>query len=57
MVDIIGRLKQKLNTSSDSNIPEIQFLEKSDLSAALNRGFVELYHTQPKNPDLFLYKF
>ena len=57
MADIIGRLKEKLNVSSTSTIPEIQFLEKSDLCSALNRGFIELYHTQPKNPILFLSKF
>ena len=42
MADIIGRLKEKLNVSSTSTIPEIQFLEKSDLCSALNRGFIEL---------------
>ncbi len=65
MADIIGRLKEKLNDSSTSTIPEIQFLAKSDLNSALNRGFIELYHTrfielyhfQPKNPILFLSKF
>ena len=57
MADIIGRLKEKLNVSSTSTIPEIQFLEKSDLNSALNRGFIELYHSQPKNPIFFLSKF
>ena len=65
MADIIGRLKEKLNASSTSTIPEIHFLAKSDLYIALNRGFIELYHTrfielyhsQPKNPILFLSKF
>jgi hypothetical protein len=65
MADIIGRLKEKLNDSSTSTIPEIQFLAKSDLCIALSRGFIELYHTrfielyhfQPKNPILFSSKF
>ena len=51
-----------LNASSTSTITEIQFLSKSDLCSALNRGFIKLYHTrfielyhsQPKNPILFL---
>ena len=51
MLDIIGILKEKQNVSSTSTIPEIQFLEKSDLNSALNRRFIELYHTQPKNPN------
>ena len=42
MADIIGRLKEKLNASSTSTIPEIHFLAKSDLCSALNRGFIEL---------------
>ncbi len=46
MSDIIGRLIEKLKVSSTSTIPEIQFLEQSDLCSALNRGFIELYHTQ-----------
>ena len=54
-----------MNASSTSTIPEIHFLAKSDLCSALNRGFIELYHTrfielyhfQPKNPILFSSKF
>ena len=54
-----------MNASSTSTITEIQFLSKSDLCSALNRGFIELYHTrfielyhfQPKNPILFSSKF
>ena len=57
MADIIGRLIEKFNASSTSTITEIQLLSKSDLCSALNRGFIELYHTQPKNPILFLSKF
>ncbi len=57
MLDIIGILKEKQNVSSTSTIPEIQFLEKSDLNSALNRGFIELYHTQPKNPIIFSSKY
>ena len=57
MADIIGRLKEKLNASPTSTITEIQLLSKSDLCSALNRGFIELYHSQPKNPILFLSKF
>ena len=61
MADIIGRLIEKFNASSTSTITEIQLLSKSDLCSALNRGFIELYHTlfielyhfQPKNPILF----
>ena len=52
-----------LNASSTSTITEIQFLSKSDLCNALNRGFIELYHTrfielyhsQQKNPILFFF--
>ena len=57
MADIIGRLKVKLNASPTSTITEIQLLSKSDLCSALNRGFIELYHSQPKNPILFSSKF
>ena len=57
MADIIGRLIEQLNASSTSTITEIQFLSKSDLYSALNWGFIELYHSQPKNPILFLSKF
>ena len=65
MADIIGRLIEKFNASSTSTITEIQLLSKSDLCSALNRGFIELYHTrfielyhsQPKNPILFSSKF
>ena len=57
MADIIGRLIEKFNASSTSTITEIQLLSKSDLCSALNRGLRELYHTQPKNPILFLSKF
>jgi hypothetical protein len=65
MADIIGRLKEKLNASPTYTITEIQLLSKSDLCSALNRGFIELshtqfielYHFQPKNPILFSSKF
>ena len=46
-----------MNASSTSTITEIQFLSKSDLCSALNRGFIELYHTQPKNPIIFSSKY
>ena len=57
MSDLISRLKKMSLDSKNTSIPEIQFLEKSDLTLALNRGFTELYRCKPVNPILFLAKY
>ena len=57
MSDTINKLKEYLLDNKISNIPEIKFLQDSDLIFTLNRGFTELYRVQPKNPILFLSKW
>ena len=57
MSELINRLKDYLLDNKTSNIPEIRFLQESDLIYAINRGFTELYRAKPKNPILFLSKW
>ena len=40
-----------------TDIPEIKFLQDSDITPTLNRGFTELYRSKPENPILFLSKW
>ena len=57
MSDLIKKLEEYLLDNKISNIPEIKFLQDSDLIFTINRGFTELYRTKPKNPILFLSKW
>ena len=57
MSELINRLKDYLLDNKTSNIPEIKFLQESDLIHTINRGFTELYRAKPKNPILFLSKW
>ena len=57
MSDLINKLKEYLLDNKSSNIPEIKFLQESNLLFTLNRGFTELYRVKPKNPILFLSKW
>jgi hypothetical protein len=57
MSDLIKKLEEYLLDNKISNIPEIKFLQDSDLIFTLNRGFTELYRAKPKNPILFLSKW
>ena len=57
MSDLINKLKEYLLDNKTSNIPEIKFLQDSDLIFTINRGFTELYRAKPKNPVLFLSKW
>ena len=57
MSDLINKMKEYLLDNKTSSIPEIKFLQESDLIFTLNRGFTELYRAKPKNPILFLSKW
>ena len=57
MAELINRLKDYLFDNKTSNIPEIKFLQESDLIHTINRGFTELYRVKPKNPILLLSKW
>jgi hypothetical protein len=57
MSDLINKLKDLLLDNKTTNIPEIKFLQESDLTLTINRGFTELYRTKPENPILFLSKW
>ena len=57
MSDLLNKLKDYLLDNKTSNIPEIKYLQESDLTLTINRGFTELYRTKPKNPILFLSKW
>ena len=57
MSELINRLKDYLLDNKTTNIPEIRFLQESDLIYTINRGFTELYRAKPKNPILFLSKW
>ena len=57
MSDLLNKLKDYLLDNKTSNIPEIKYLQNSDLNLTINRGFTELYRTKPKNPILFLSKW
>ena len=57
MSELINKLKEFLFDNKISNIPEIKFLQESDIILMINRGFTELYRTKPKNPTLFLSKW
>ena len=57
MSDSINKLKDLLLDNKTTNIPEIKFLQESDLTLTINRGFTELYRTKPENPILFLSKW
>ena len=57
MSDILNKLKDYLLDNKFSNIPEIKFLQESDIILSINRGFTELYRNKPKNPILFLSKW
>ena len=57
MSDLINKLKDYLLDNKTSNIPEIKFLQDSELIFTVNRGFTELYRAKPKNPILFLSKW
>ena len=57
MSDLLNRLKDLLLDNKTSNIPEIKFLQESDLTLTINRGFTELYRVKPENPILFLSKW
>jgi hypothetical protein len=57
MSELINKLKDYLLDNKTSNIPEIRFLQESDLIYTINRGFTELYRAKPKNPILFLSKW
>ena len=57
MSDVINKLKDYLLDNKTSNIPEIKFLQDSNIIFTINRGFTELYRVKPKNPILFLSKW
>ena len=57
MSELINRLKEYLLDNKTSNIPEIKFLQESDLIYTINRGFTELYRAKPKNHILYLSKW
>ena len=57
MSELINKMKEYLLDNKTSTIPEIKFLQESDLIFTLNRGFTELYRAKPKNPILFLSKW
>ena len=57
MSELINKLKEFLFDNKISNIPEIKFLQESDIILTINRGFTVLYRTKPKNPTLFLSKW
>ena len=57
MSELINKLKEFLFDNKISNIPEIKFLQESDIILTINRGFTILYRTKPKNPTLFLSKW
>ena len=57
MSDLLNRLKDLLLDNKTSNIPEIKFLQESDITLTINRGFTELYRVKPENPILFLSKW
>ena len=57
MSEILNKLKDYLFDNKISNIPEIKFLQESDIILTINRGFTELYRTKPKNPIIFLSKW
>ena len=57
MSDLYNRLKDLLLDNKTTNIPEIKFLQESDLTLTINRGFTELYRVKPENPILFLSKW
>ena len=57
MSDIVNRLKDYLFHDKKSNIPEIRYLQDSNLFLTINRGFTELYRRKPKNPVKFLSKW
>ena len=48
MSDLINKMKEYLLDNKTSSIPEIKFLQESDLIFTLNRGFTELYRAKPK---------
>ena len=57
MTDLLNRLKDLLLDNKTTDIPEIKYLQDSDITPTLNRGFTELYRTKPENPVLFLSKW
>ena len=57
MSDLLNRLRDLLLDNKTTNIPEIIFLQESDITPTINRGFTELYRTKPENPILFLSKW
>ena len=57
MSDLLKRLRDLLLDNKTTNIPEIKFLQDSDITLTLNRGFTELYREKPENPILFLSKW
>ena len=57
MSDLQNRLKDFLLDNKTTNIPEIKFLQESDITLTINRGFTELYRVKPENPILFLSKW
>ena len=57
MSDLLNKLRDYLLDNKTSNIPEIKYLQDSDLTLTINRAFTELYRTKPKNPILFLSKW
>ena len=57
MSDLLNRLRDLLLDNKTTNIPEIKFLQESDLILTINRGFTELYRAKPENPILFLSKW
>ena len=57
MSDLLNRLKDLLLDNKTSNNPEIKFLQESDITLTINRGFTELYRVKPENPVLFLSKW
>ena len=57
MSDLLNRLKDFLLDNKTTNIPEIKYLQESDITLTINRGFTELYRLKPENPILFLSKW
>ena len=57
MSDIVNRLKDYLFQDKITNVPEIKYLQDSNLFLTINRGFTELYRKKPKNPIMFLSKW
>ena len=55
MSDLINKLKEYLLDNKSSNIPEIKFLQESNLSFTLNRSFTESQNYTEQNQKIQFY--